>query len=147
MSGRKIMSAEEYRKALLRIIWSGARRIGGDFDPRSLAPERLSGLAGETFSQCTLEELRGVAYQLKRLVHGIWVPAPPFGLYLRGATPHQLGAIQEHLARQTYLADPAAFFRERLKIKDPARPTFREADRMLAALANMERRGACARPA
>ncbi len=147
MSSREVLSAEEYRKALLRIIWSGARRIGWDFDPRSLAPERLSGQPGETFSQCTLEELRGVAYQLKRLVPGIWVPSPPFGLYLRGATPHQLNAIQEHLGRQSYLVDPAAFFRERLKVRNPEAPTYAEACRMLAYLNSKQRSLLCAKPA
>ena len=147
MSTRKVIDAHTYRKMLLRVIWIGARRISADFDPRIFAPERLSGEPGETFSQCTLEELRGVAFKLKQQVPSLWVPAPPKGLYLRQATPAQLGSITEHLGRQEYLIDPDAFFRNRLGVRDPQNPSFAEAKKMLSYLTTKERRLSCAGPA
>lgn len=127
----------------MRAIWSGSRQLG-DFNPRLLAPERLSGEVGETFSQCTLEELIAVAYKIKKAGARIWVPAPPWGMSLRQATPAQWDAIQRHLGRQDYLVDPDAFFRNRLKVRDPQNPTFAEAKRMLSYLTTKERSLGCA---
>jgi hypothetical protein len=138
------MDARSFRKQLLRVIWSGARQLGDNFDPRIFAPERVSGLPGETFSQLTLEELIGVAYKIKKAGARIWVPAPPRGLNLRQATPVQFQAIQDHLARQVYLQDPEAFFKKRLGVLNPSAPTFSEAQRILAFLASKERSYQCA---
>ena len=141
---RTTTSAREFRLQLLRCIWRGARQLGEDFDPRQLAPDRLTGIPGETLSKCSIEELLHVAYQIKKAGAHIWVPAIPKGLHLKAATPIQLKAIRDFLSSQTYLKDPDQFFRKRLGIEDPQNPTFKEAQTMLAYFASKRRARQCA---
>ena len=147
MSTRIKTDAHTYRVALIKKIWVGARQLGDDFNPRALAPERLSGQPGETFSQCTLEELRLIAHKIKGAGARIWVPAPPKGLSLRQATPNQMERIKYMVQGQTYLRDPHAFFILRLKVKDPDHPSYAEAQRMLGYLTTKQRSLSCAKPA
>jgi hypothetical protein len=141
MTHRRKVSEAEYRQRLLRCIWQGARMLGEDFDPRSLAPSRpgISGREGGTLSHCTVEELLRIAYGIKRAGARIWVPPVPEGVTLRMASPAQLEAIRDLLASQTYLRDPDSFFRSRLGVQDPHNPTFGEARAMLAFLHSRQR--------
>lgn len=135
-------TARELRSKIIKVIWIGANRLG--VDPREFAPQRkgVTGEEGSTLSACTLEELQQIAFRIKaaggRLLQSLWVPSIPAGMR-RLASPLQLTKLKQLLARQTYLNDPDQFFKLRLKIKDPANPTFAEAKRMISYLVTKER--------